>query len=518
MNPIYLLLLNLFGVFLLINENVLIEKLSKFKLIIAFFNLLVSFVLVFSYSVIVDNDIYNLVYNVFIFLNILFFAYGLFATIRLSGLKGNYYQLFIKSLKEIKKNVFLIVDENEKIVDISDSFLEDMDIKKGKVIGKRFIDIVNKTIKFKEMNEKPIDNNYVEQYYIRYGATIKSQKATIIEYKYKNASDHLEIIHIVEKPMFINSKYKGRIMLGEKISSTEQVKSKLKHQDLLTDYNDLQSKFVSTLEMTQEGIFYLTEQTNEIWGTDRLKEIMNLDMNVANIDDIIHNIHPNDLDGYLKRMKIKEVKNEYKVTYRYRSKSDYKWLIEEGKKISTKDGDITIGVVREIDSRNVIKKVSLPDDIDLKLDIKKLLSKEKPFGLLRINIDQVKQFTVQYGRQTTNHLVEEFVKKLKRNYQRETSRVYELHQYEYAVLIDDSSDLGVVKKSLLSNSNLFNLNIEMGAIKINLIPSIGVVEYPQDTAGLDEIITSAEQAVNMAKKSHYKSNFCFYKDIHDVFV
>ena len=72
-------------------------------------------------------------YNVFIVLNILFFAYGLFATIKISGLKGNYYQLFIKSLKEIEKNVYLVVDENERIVDISDSLLADIDMKKDKV-------------------------------------------------------------------------------------------------------------------------------------------------------------------------------------------------------------------------------------------------------------------------------------------------------------------------------------------------------------------------------------------------
>ena len=43
MEPIYLLLLNLFAVFLLVNENILIEKLNKLQLIIALFTLLVFF-------------------------------------------------------------------------------------------------------------------------------------------------------------------------------------------------------------------------------------------------------------------------------------------------------------------------------------------------------------------------------------------------------------------------------------------------------------------------------------------
>jgi len=360
------------------------------------------------------------VYNVFVILNVLFFAYGLYSTLRASGLKSNYYHLFIKSIKELNNNIYFVVDENERFVDISDSFLEDIDLAKGKVIGRKFMDIVNKSLDFIKINEREIDNNYLEQYYIRYAATIKSQKSIEIEFTYKTLKDKMEIIHVVEKPMFIGNKYKGRLIIGEKISGVESTKSKQKLQKILEEYSDLQKRFVSTIELTSEGIFYLTEKNSELWGTDRLKEIFDLEMNVAKVEELYLNIHPNDIDSYHKQMKIKENKGDYKITYRYLRKDSYQWILEEGKMIDTSDGLLTVGIVRELDSRNVTKKVTFPDEMDLKIDLKRFIKEEKPFALLRLNIDQVKEMNAEYGRQAKNHIVDEFLKKLKRNYQRGT--------------------------------------------------------------------------------------------------
>ncbi|QVK21174.1 diguanylate cyclase [Mycoplasmatota bacterium] len=516
MEPIYLLLLNFFAVFLLVNENILIERISKLKLGVALFNLLVSFLVVFTYSLVIESSIYNMIYRVFVVLNILFFAYGLFTTLKASGLKANYYHLFIKSIKELKNNIYFVIDENERFVDISDSFLEDIKLTKDKVIGRKFFDIINKSLDFLKMNDKEINNNYLEQHYIRYIATINSQKAVEIEFTYKTVDDKKEIIHVVEKPIFINNKFKGRIVIGEKISSLDSTKSKHKYHNLLNEYNDLQIRFISTIELTSEGVFYLNEETNELWGTDRLKEILGLDMNVANIKDLYLNIHPGDLENYDKQMRIKKSKGEYRATYRYKSKNSYRWILEEGKLVDTTDGKLTIGIIRELDSGRVTKKVTFPDELELKLAIKEYIKEKRPFGYLRLNLDQIKDMNVKYGREATSHIVDEFVKKLKRNYTRKTSKVYELSIHEYAIIIDDLIDFSVVTKSLLSGSDLFNLNIKMGEMDMSMEPSIGIVEYPNDTGSLDELIKACESAVNMAKKDYYKHKFCFYKDIRDV--
>jgi|GEM_PF-6065787 len=513
MEPIYLLLINIFAMFLLINENILLERINKFKLGIALFNLLVCFVLVFTYSS-MTNPSYLVMYNVFVILNICLFAYSLYQTLKSSALKKDYNQLLIRNIKSLENVVYYILDENEKFVDISDALLKDFSLKKDDVIGKRYMSIINKSIDVYEMNGKEINNNYLEQYYIRF-LTTKNQDEKQIEFRYRKLNNHKEAFQVIEKPLFTNGKYRGRMAFGEKVTSGKATKIKADHHDLVKEYEDLQNRFVTTLDVLKEGVFYLTENSGEIWGTDGYKDIIGIESNVSNINEFIMNIHENDVDEYRNQIKMKDLKGYYRVTYRYIGKQS-KWLLEEGRVIDTSQGKMTVGVVRELDSRKIDKKVSFADELDLKTDINRLAKNKKEFGLLRINIDQIKEMKAEYGRDATNFVVEEFVNKLKRNYQRNFSKVYELNHSEYAVVISDMRDFDVVTKSLLSGSDLLNLTVRMGQIDLHLAPSIGIISYPKDLSKIDDLLKAGERAVNMAKKEHYRHNFCFYKDIRDV--
>ncbi len=517
MNPIYLLLLNVFSVFLIINESILLEKANKLKVVILFITLTVSFGAVTVHDSIVLNETYSMIYNIFVLFNLIVFALELFLTYRISSLKGNYFHVFIKALKEIKNNIHLIVDERERIQEISDSLLNDIGLKRSQVIGKRFMDIVNASLTFTKMNERETDNNYIEQYYLRYVATNKTQKAVSIEYEYINSSSSVEVMHVVEKPILIGGKYKGRIMVGEKVTNTDMVKSRRDYEDIKLSLLDLQARFQITLGLSNEGLFYLTESTKEVWGTDRFKEMFKLDSNVTTQSAIRDGIHPNDLKTYDQQMRIKETKGSYKASYRYRYGELDKWLIEEGKKIDTVDGLLTIGIVKEVDTRNGVKKISFLDELDYKVNVKRLVEEKKPFWVMRINIDSLNDYNVNYGREITSHTLNEYLKKLKRNYDNEFAMMFELSRSEYAVILTNPMDFSIVRKSLLSGSELFIYKTVMGGVDVELIPSIGIVEFPKDTGGFDDIIKSAEKTVGIAGKAFNKHYFCFYEDIKDVF-
>lgn len=517
MNPIFLLLINLFGVFLIINESILIERANKLKVVIIFITLTVSFGAVTTYDFIMANDTYAMMYNVFVLLNLIAFAIELFLTYRISSLKGSYFHIFIKSLKEIKSNVHMIVDEKERIMEISDTLLEDIGLRKAQVIGRRYMDIVNYSLEFTKMNDQSIDNNYIEQYYLRYTATSKSQKTVAIEYEYINHKKTKEVLHVIEKPIFINNKYKGRILVGDKVTSTEMVKSRRDYENLKSELVDLQHRFQVTLGLLDEGLFYLTESSNDVWGTDKYKEILKLDSNIVKHEDIVLNINPNDKKTYEQHMKIKNSKGSYKVSYRYKFGELDKWLIEEGKTIETSDGPITVGLIKEVDTRSGIKKISFLDEIDYKVNVKRLISEKKPFWIMRINFDKVSDYNVNYGREITAHTLNEFLKKLKRNYDNEDSKMYELSKTEYVIILSNPMDFSIVKKSLLSGSELFIMKALMGGIEVVIKPSIGIVEYPKDTMTFEDIIKSAEKTVGIAGKDFNKHYFCFYEEIKDVF-
>ncbi len=492
MNPIYLLLINIFGVFLIINESILIEKANKLKVVILFITLTVSFGAITLYETINANQTSYMIYNVFVMFNLIVFALELFLTFRISSLRGSYYHIFIKTLKELNTNVHLIVDENERIKEISDSLLHDMGLSKNQVLDKKFIDIVNRSIQFRLMDSQQIDNNFIEQYYLRYVATNSTQDKRIIEFEYLNIKGQKEVIHVIERPIFINSKYRGRIMVGDKVTHTDLVKSRDEFEHLKQDFIDLQSRFQTTLSLTNEGLFFLTESSSEIWGTDRYKEMFKLDSNITTLDQIREGINPNDVRTFDQQMKIKGSKGSYKASYRYRVGEIDKWMIEEGKKISTEDGELTIGIVKEVDTRNGVKTISFLDEVDYKVNVKRLVSEKKQFWVLRFDIDKMSDYNLKYGREITSHSLNEYLKKLKRNYDNEKSMMFELSRTEYAIILTDPVDFSIVKKSMLSNSDLLIYKAVMGGIEVKIKPSIGIVEYPKDTASYDDLIESAE--------------------------
>ncbi len=517
MNPIYLLLLNIFGVFLIINESILIERANKFKIVILFVTLTVSFGAVTTYETVIANQTLAMAYNAFVLLNLVAFATELYLTYKISSLKGSYFHIFMKSLQEIKSSVHLIVDEKERIMEISNSLLEDIGLRKAMVIGKRYIDIINNSLEFVKMNEKNIDNNFIEQYYLRYTATAKSQKTMAIEFEYFSSKNKKEVLHVVEKPIFINNKYRGRIMIGDKITNTSMVKSRRDYEDVKSELQDLQHRFQVTLGLSNEGLFYLTEGTDDVWGTDRYKEILKLDSNVIKHSVVREKINPNDLKTYDQHMRIKEAKGVYKVSYRYKVGELDKWVIEEGKTIETTDGPLTVGLIKEVDTRSGIKKISFLDEIDYKVNVKRSIDELKPFWIMRINFDKLSDYNANYGREITSHTLNEYLKKMKRNYDNKTSMMFELSRSEYAILLKDPIDFSIVKKSLLSGSDLFVMKTVMGGIDVEITPSIGIVEYPKDTMDYDDIIKSVEKTVGIAGKDFNRHYFCFYEDIKDVF-
>ena len=123
---------------------------------------------------------------------------------------------------------------------------------------------------------------------------------------------------------------------------------------------------------------------------------------------------------------------------------------------------------------------------------------------------------VEYGLEATNHLVDEYIKRLKKNYQSETSKVYELVKNEYAIIWQDERDTTIVHKGLLVNTGLFDYEMTLASMKLKLQPHLGIVKFPEDLSKVEDVTAAAERAVMFAAKDIVKYNYCFYQDIQDV--
>jgi PAS domain-containing protein len=516
MNPVYLVLINLFGLFLIVNESLLLHKDNKTKLLLVGGFLLLSFGSLFAQTLIVDRPVFNSFYNALAVASFGWVFVQMYFTYRQSTNQYTYSQIFIDALKQLKTNVFLIVNEADKIMDISNSLLTDFDLEKSQVLGKDFMTVINQTVRFVSMNDQPIDNEYLEQYYLRYVSVYQAQSERQIVFEYFDAYDQRQTINVTEKPILQEGKYKGRLLAGEKITLQESTQNKLKVVELDRQFGDLQRRFEATLQIATEGLFYETEPSGEMWGNDRLRSITGLASNVFTKQQYLALIHPNDLAAYEKQMELKQHKKKYKVTYRLLMKKNETWVVEQGQQIQTIDGPFTVATVQPIDQREIIKKVSLLDHVDYRVDMKRLVDSNHYFWVIRINLTSIKELNADYGREATNYLVDEYLKRLKKNYHTDTSKVYELDKNEYAIVMQEERDTTIVHKGLKVNTGLFDYELTLASMRLVLQPHLGIVRFPEDVQTLEEVISFAERAVLFAAKDIVKYNYCFYQDVQDV--
>ena len=516
MSPVYLVIINLFGLFLIVNESLLLHKDNKQKLLIVSGLLLLSFSSLFAQAFIQDNIIFNSMYQIVSVASFGLVFVQMYFTYRQSTNRYSYSQLFIESLKELKTNVFMIVNEHGQIMDISNSLLTDLNLDKNQVLTKQFMTIIHQSLRFVSMNDQPVDNDYMEQYYLRFVSVYQAQKERQIVFEYLDAFDQTQLINIMEKPVVLEGKYKGFLWAGEKVTEQAATQNKIKAVELERQLTDLQHRFEATLQIATEGLYYETDSSGEMWGNDRFKAIAGLSSNLLTKEQYLRLIHPNDVEAYHKQMDRKNHKKNYKVTYRLRLKKNETWVIEQGQQIQTMDGAFTVATVQPIDQREIAKKVTLLDHVDYRVDLKRLLAAKQYAWVIRLDLNTVKDLHAEFGREAINHVVDEYIKRLKKNYHSESSKVYELDKHEYAIIMQEERDTTIVYKGLMVNQGLFDYEMNLASMTIKLVPSIGIVQVPDDVDTLEEALSSVERAVLFAAKDIVKYNYCFYKDLQDV--
>lgn len=514
MSPLVLVVFHLFGLFLIVNETIFTHQKNTIKYALSSGFLLASFGSLFAVEL--ESELFALFFLGLTTASAIFLVYLVYETYRNSSRQSNYAQIFIQSLKSLKSNIFLIVDEHENIMDISDSLLADLGMSKSQVIGKNFMMMVNQTLRFTSMNDQAIDNDYLEQYYLRFVSVYQAQQERQLVFEYYNYLDQFQTITVTEKPIIIEGKYRGRLLAGEKITERDATQFKIQALDLQDQLQDVSQRFETVLKVATEGLFFETHKTGEMWGNDTFKAITGLPSNITTKDRYREMIHPNDLEAYDKQMAIKENKKKYKASYRLHVKDQDIWVIDQGQLIVTPDGPFTVSSIQMIDQREIIRKVSLADHVDYRVDLNRLIQNDQFFWVVRINLDDVKDLNASYGREATNHLVDEYIKRLKKNYTSNDSKVYELDKHEYAIVMQNERDTTIVYKGLMVNQGLFDYEVTLGGMTLSLTPSIGIVKHPEDVNTLDEIMSSVEKAVVFAAKDIVKYNYCFYQDLQDV--
>lgn len=520
-HPIYPLVMSVFTLFLVIILSLQSEKIHKNKLILAFLNItLCVMVFVFYNTLIAENDLYQELYIIYNF-----FVYGLFLlifylTFKTAILKANHYQLFVNSIKNSRWNAYYVVDAKESIKDMSLSLLLELGVEKDEIMGKKLFSVLNRTVRFTKLNQSEINNRSLEAYYKTYKETAKPNDSEVQELTFLNTNGNPVILHLVMQPVYVLGRYKGRICVGEKKTDFNllAVEKELNERNL--ELESIRHKFIATLEISEEGLFYIDLDQRTIWASDVLVEMIKLPSNTLDLTDFRRLIEPSDLQKYLTLIGDLTVhKKQYKTSYRIMVDGRYVWFKEKGKRLF-EDQNVTVimGTLNPMKTKhfmasNIEALDELKDRHQLMASMHQLFADNRYFQLVVLQLKNIAKINEVHGREVGNMLMAEYIKQVRKSFVTDLGDIYRMTGIEFAVIITDPHKMNSLDTRMKADKKFFNLSMQYGSIEAELEVFAGIAIGGSDQHDEHKLYQAAQQALKVALSPNYDAHCCYYKDI-----
>ncbi len=520
-HPIYPLIITIFTLFLVVMQSIQTEKVLKNRLVLAFLNVAITiFVFVIYESIIKDNATYQDIYIYFNFAVYGVFLLVLYATFKTATLKTNHYQLFVKSIKNSRWNAYYVVDKKERIKDMSFSLLQELNLEKEDVMGKKLFSVLNKSVRFTRLNDSEINNRQLENYYIDYKNHAEQGDEEIEELSFLNYDGDPVILHLVMQPVFVLGKYKGRICVGEKKTDFNMLAVERELSDRNNELESIRHKFIATLDLSEEGLFYIDLDERTIWASDSLVKSLNLPGNLIDLTDFRRLIEAEDLKKYLAILGDLTInKRKYSASYRIMVNNQYHWFREKGIRLFEDQQTATImGTLNPIQTKHfqashIDELDNLKDHNDFMVHMHKLFNTNRYFQCLVFRLKNIPNINESHGREVGNMLMAEYIKKMRQNFVTESGGIFRISGIEFAVTLTDPRKMEVLESGTKTNPTFLNLQMQYGSIQTELEVFGGIAVGGGDAQEEHQLYQAAIQALKIAESPKYNTHICFYKDI-----
>ena len=500
------------------------NKLSKGKLTLSLINIFVLILFgIFYDKLILQIEALQYVYYGYLILVFVSFAILCLLTVNSYNQKRSDYTQFINSLNNTDWNVYFVCDKKDRIKEISESFLLDLGLKKEQVLGRRAFDVFDQTIRFTHVNDLEITNKELREYYKTFNQTAKLGEEIKREIYFKNTNGQTIVYNLIEKPLFVSGKYRGRLNIGQKKNdlSLTGVEKELVNRN--KDLESIQYKFIAALELTEEGIFFNDLDENYIWANDVMVKDLKLSTNTIAYMSFRDLIYPEDLEIYTSTIRsLTPERPQYSLTYRFKVGNRYEFVKESGKRIfDDPNSNVILGFSRKVEA-NHFEKTHMPEVDgtrsveDLLENLEALFNDRRIFQLVCINLTSLPDINNRHGRAVGNMIMNEYLKRLKSNFMSDSGVIYRASGLVFYFIITDTRKMEFFKRGLTADPNSMNLSLNYGSLQANLKVNIGVAEAMSDGINKEELIRNANAAINVSLTPNYSLNYAYYKDIKNT--
>ena len=500
------------------------NKLEKTKLTLSLVNIFIlGLSALFYEQYILTSEIMMIVYYSYIGVVFVLFAILCLSIVNNSLQKSSDYSQFIESLNNTSWNVYFVCDKNDRIKEISESLLLDIGLKKEDVIGKKAFDVFDQKIRFTHVNDTEITNKELREYYKTFSSSTKVGEEYKREIYFQNCNGHTVVLNLIEKPLFVSGKYRGRLNIGQKKSDAALAEVE---RELVTRNKDLESiqyKFIAALELTEEGIFFNDLDQNYIWGNDVFVKDLKLGSNTISYLSYKDYIYPDDLNTYTSMIRsLTPERPNYSITYRFKVGNRYEFVKEVGKRIFDDDNsNVILGFTKKVNA-NYFERTNMPE-VDGAKSVEELLvvlddlyKDHRLFQLVCVNLTTLPDVNNRCGRAVGNMIMNEYIKKIKTNFMSEGAEIYRASGLVFYFIITDTRKMELFKRGLYSDSNAMDLGLNYGSLRAELKVNIGVAEATIDGLNKEELMGNCNRAINASLNPNYRVNYAYYKDLKDI--
>lgn len=507
---------------LLIYFNILNNKIQQVPLIIALINAVSFLAYIPFYNKYKDLEWFKYsFYGQSILTLVVLVILLLFLLVRIIFFK-QHYQIFLNSIKNAKKNTYYVVDKKNRIKQMSDSLLNELDFTFKEVKNKNLFDIFNKSIRITHYDNIETNNRSVETFYESYVKEVTKDQIddhTIIFQNYNGTS---VLMRTTEQPLFILGKYKGRINVGEIESDFNLLEIEQKLKQSHKELESLRLKYIATIEIVDQGLYSIDLDDKTFWASEGLVKKLQLSTDVINFEDYQKYIYKDDINSYLGSLSNLTARTDtFKTRYRFLVNGQYVWITDNGKRIfEDKQSNLIIGSIDLIDSSGYTKTGlevldKLKTEQYLVPHLTSLLNQNKPFEIALFNLYNLPQINEKYGRDVGNMMISEYVKKLMGSFMSESSDIFRLSGITFAVTITDPRISSILRKGSLSNPSFLNLKMTYGVISPEVEVKMGVASSIKDSQQAAQLLSFAKQALSFTNHKDYNSHVCYYGDLNE---
>ena len=499
------------------------NQLIKWKLSLASVNIFILILSgLFYENTILVNNLFYTIFLIYVSVIFLLFAIMCFAVVNSCYQKSNDYTQFIESLNNTSWNVYFVCDRRDRIKEISESLLLELGLTKKDVLGRKAFDVFDQTIRFTHVNDNIITNKELKEYYKTFHQTTKVGEEYKREIYFQNCNGKTVVLNLIEKPLYVSGKYRGRLNIGQKKTDAAMAEIERELVNKNKDLESIQYKFIAALELTEEGIFFNDLDENYIWANDIMVKDLKLGSNTISYMNYKDLIYPDDLAVYTSTIRsLTPERPTYSLTYRLRVGDNYEFVKENGKRIyEDEHSNVILGFTKRVNTnhfeRTNMAEVDSAKSVDeLLITLDNLYKDHRIFQLVCINLTSLPDINNRCGRGVGNMVMNEYIKKLKNNFMSDTSELYRASGLVFYFIITDTRKMELFKRGLTSDPAAMNLSLNYGSLHAELKVNIGVAEANVDGLNKEELIDNCNTAINATLNPNYRLNYAYYKDLKD---